>query len=115
MQINLNLFFCFFLSLQGLGGEFVGVSRSEHMVWYVLFIIFAAYAMLPLPLRWSLAAGAITALVHLICFVSLHRFEAPSAYQSPYLVRSPFYFLVLKLVGLNFQIAITRVIQLNFK
>uniref|UniRef100_A0A146MB14 adenylate cyclase n=6 Tax=Lygus hesperus TaxID=30085 RepID=A0A146MB14_LYGHE len=54
------------LNFQGLLGLCYGFSYGESLVWYDLFIIFVTYAMLPLPLRWSLAAGSITPLLHLV-------------------------------------------------
>lgn len=47
-------------------GKCVGFSPPEYLVWYVLFIIFVTYAMLPLPLRWSIAAGTVTSVLHII-------------------------------------------------
>ncbi|KAI1290360.1 Adenylate cyclase type 8 [Halotydeus destructor] len=40
-------------------------SSSTHnkSAWYTLFIVFTTYAMMPLPLRWCVAFGAITAIV----------------------------------------------------
>lgn len=35
-------------------------------MWYVLFIVFVTYAMLPLPLRCCIIAGCTTALLHII-------------------------------------------------
>ncbi|BES95747.1 Adenylate cyclase [Nesidiocoris tenuis] len=54
------------LNVQGLAGLCYGFSRPESLVWYDLFIIFVTYAMLPLPLRWSLAAGSLTPMLHII-------------------------------------------------
>jgi adenylate cyclase 8 len=44
----------------------MGFSKAEYLVWYVLFIVFVTYAILPLPLRWSIATGALTSTLHLI-------------------------------------------------
>ena len=45
---------------------------TTHMVWYILFIIFVTYAVLPLPLLWSLAAAGATVVVHLTTFLAVH-------------------------------------------
>ena len=39
---------------------------EDYLVWYVLFIIFVTYAMLPLQLRWCMSTGLLTAMVHII-------------------------------------------------
>ncbi|CAL4154287.1 unnamed protein product, partial [Meganyctiphanes norvegica] len=40
-------------------------SGQENTMWYLLFTVFVTYAMLPLPLRWGLAGGVVSTLVHL--------------------------------------------------
>jgi adenylate cyclase 8 len=35
-------------------------------VWYILFILFVPYAMLPLPLKWCMIGGTLTATTHII-------------------------------------------------
>ncbi|XP_042869482.1 adenylyl cyclase 78C-like isoform X2 [Penaeus japonicus] len=40
--------------------------ETENYMWYLLFIVFVTYSMLPLPLRWGMLAGSLTALIHLI-------------------------------------------------
>lgn len=35
-------------------------------MWYVLFILFVPYAMLPLPLKWCMIGGTLTATTHII-------------------------------------------------
>lgn len=35
-------------------------------MWYILFVVYAPYAMLPLPLRWCVLAGYGTALTHMV-------------------------------------------------
>ena len=50
------------------------------MVWYILFIIFATFAMLPLPLRWSLVAATVAAVVHLACFTAMQKMSPTAAY-----------------------------------
>lgn len=39
---------------------------EDYLVWYVLFIIFVTYAMLPLQLRWCMSTGLLTAMLHII-------------------------------------------------
>lgn len=53
------------LNLQGFLGEGLGFADSEDLVWYILFIIFVPYAMLPLPLKWCMIAGSVSAICHL--------------------------------------------------
>lgn len=50
----------------GFVGAGLGLSAQEYLVWYVLFIVFVIYAMLPLPLRWCIILGCTTALMHII-------------------------------------------------
>lgn len=50
----------------GFIGAGLGLSAQEYLVWYVLFIVFVTYAMLPLPLRCCIIAGCTTALLHII-------------------------------------------------
>ncbi|GAB0094916.1 Adenylate cyclase [Sergentomyia squamirostris] len=54
------------LNLQGFVGQGLGFAEREYLVWYVLFIIFVPYAMLPLPLKWCMIAGSVSAMCHLI-------------------------------------------------
>ncbi len=35
-------------------------------MWYILFILFVPYAMLPLPLKWCMIGGILTATTHII-------------------------------------------------
>lgn len=50
----------------GFVGEGVGFDDRECIVWYMLFIIFVPYAMLPLPLKWCMIAGTVSAAAHII-------------------------------------------------
>lgn len=45
----------------GFVGEGIGFAEREYLVWYILFTLFVPYAMLPLPLKWCMIAGTITA------------------------------------------------------
>lgn len=58
--------FLFSHAFAGFIGEGVGFSDRECLVWYMLFIIFVPYAMLPLPLKWCMIAGTVSATEHLI-------------------------------------------------
>lgn len=66
-------------------GMSLGFNSSEHLVWYVLFIVFVTYGMLPLPLRWSMIAGFTTAFVHVIVTtvyrMSSHEVSVLSVYR----------------------------------
>ncbi|XP_047494955.1 adenylyl cyclase 78C-like [Penaeus chinensis] len=53
------------LNIQGCISQ-VLCSGTENYMWYLLFIVFVTYSMLPLPLRWGMLAGSLTALIHLI-------------------------------------------------
>lgn len=59
---------------------FVGVfswAESDHS-WYIFFSLFSTYVLLPLPLIWSIVAGATTSALHLLldlcCHYSDHNF-----------------------------------------
>jgi adenylate cyclase 8 len=47
-------------------GEGIGFAEREYLVWYILFILFVPYAMLPLPLKWCMIGGTLTAITHII-------------------------------------------------
>lgn len=55
------------LAFEEIGGA--GVQLTSHMVWYILFIIFATYVMLPLPLLWAVLASGASVVMHLITFL----------------------------------------------
>ncbi|KAL7734736.1 hypothetical protein ACLKA6_011024 [Drosophila palustris] len=52
-------------NIQGFISQGVGFETREYLVWYILFVIFVPYAMLPLPLKWCVVGGTITASCHL--------------------------------------------------
>ncbi|XP_056644231.1 adenylyl cyclase 78C isoform X2 [Diorhabda sublineata] len=54
------------LTVQSFIARGVGFGIKEDLVWYVLFSIFVPYAMLPLPLRWCMIAGALASIGHII-------------------------------------------------
>ncbi|MFT7813041.1 adenylate cyclase type 8-like [Arapaima gigas] len=51
-------------TVQVLSGLVYGLERDQS--WYVLFILFATYTLLPLPLLWSICAGTLTSALHLL-------------------------------------------------
>ncbi|KAH8258604.1 hypothetical protein KR038_001357 [Drosophila bunnanda] len=65
-------------NIQGFVGQGVGFADREYLVWYILFVIFVPYAMLPLPLKWCVVGGTITASCHLavITIIKLQHGEA---------------------------------------
>ncbi|XP_046393451.1 adenylate cyclase type 8-like isoform X2 [Ischnura elegans] len=68
------LFTWILFNTQGFVGEGIGFCESESLVWYILFIVFVTFAMLPLPLRWCIMAGSTTAAIHLI-ITCVHKFQ----------------------------------------
>ncbi|XP_061392005.1 adenylyl cyclase 78C [Musca vetustissima] len=64
-------------NIQGFVGEGVGFADREYLIWYILFVIFVPYAMLPLPLKWCVVGGTITASCHLtvITIIKLQKHE----------------------------------------
>ncbi|XP_017096098.2 adenylyl cyclase 78C isoform X1 [Drosophila bipectinata] len=67
-------------NIQGFVGQGVGFADREYLVWYILFVIFVPYAMLPLPLKWCVVGGTITASCHLavITIIKLQHGETTS-------------------------------------
>ncbi|XP_018899991.2 adenylate cyclase type 8 isoform X2 [Bemisia tabaci] len=63
------------LNVQGFVAESIGLCTREFLLWYVLFIIFVTYAMLPLPLRWCVIGACSTAAldVFLTSFVKFRK------------------------------------------
>ncbi|XP_035533834.1 adenylate cyclase type 8-like [Morone saxatilis] len=57
-------------ALQVLVGVF-SWAESVHS-WYVFFSLFSTYTLLPLPLLWSIVAGATTSTLHLLLDVCCH-------------------------------------------
>jgi adenylate cyclase 8 len=55
-------------------GKGIGFAEREYLVWYILFILFVPYAMLPLPLKWCMIGGTITAVTHII-MTTINKFE----------------------------------------
>ncbi|KAH9634450.1 hypothetical protein HF086_008284 [Spodoptera exigua] len=54
------------LIAQGISGQGIGFQDSENQVWYMLFIVFVPYAMLPLSLIWCIVIGMLSFLSHIL-------------------------------------------------
>ncbi|XP_047507401.1 adenylyl cyclase 78C [Pieris napi] len=54
------------LIAQGLSGQGIGFQAPENQVWYMLFIIFIPYAMLPLSLGWCIVIGLLSSISHVL-------------------------------------------------
>ncbi|CAH0691551.1 unnamed protein product, partial [Chilo suppressalis] len=54
------------LIAQGLGGQGIGFQSPESQVWYMLFIVFVPYAMLPLSLGWCIVIGLLSSMSHVL-------------------------------------------------
>ncbi|CAG7815965.1 unnamed protein product, partial [Allacma fusca] len=54
------------LFFHGFLGIILKTSEPAQIFWYILFVIFVTYAMLPMPLVWSASAASITAIAHLV-------------------------------------------------
>ncbi|CAG9782710.1 unnamed protein product [Diatraea saccharalis] len=54
------------LIAQGLAGEGIGFQSPESQVWYMLFIVFVPYAMLPLSLGWCIVIGLLSSMSHVL-------------------------------------------------
>lgn len=50
----------------GFLAQSLGFATTTNLVWYILFTIFAPYSMLPLPLKWCICGGSLTAVGHLL-------------------------------------------------
>ncbi|KRT86756.1 Adenylate and Guanylate cyclase, partial [Oryctes borbonicus] len=59
------------LNVQAFIGMGLGFTTKEDLVWYVLFAVFVPYAMLPLPLRWCMIAGSLSALFHITMIIAI--------------------------------------------
>lgn len=55
-------------TVQVLVGVFTWTEMNHS--WYVFFTLFSTYTLLPLPLLWSIVAGATTSTLHLLVDVS---------------------------------------------
>ncbi|XP_041063780.1 adenylate cyclase type 8-like [Carcharodon carcharias] len=44
----------------------LGLGLESNETWFILFIVFGTYTMLPIPLLWCILAGTISSVVHLL-------------------------------------------------
>ncbi|KAL1449560.1 hypothetical protein WDU94_002053 [Cyamophila willieti] len=65
------------LNLQGFVSHGIGLNNKEYLIWYILFIVFVTYAMLPLPLRWCFIGGCTTSILHVIITVRIKMNKGP--------------------------------------
>ena len=93
---NKCLFF-YVLVLIGLGYDNIlyfnnneRANMTTHMVWYIMFIIFATYAFFPLPLLWALSAAILTSVIHLILFIGVR--YSSERLISPWEVNNVFFY-----------------------
>ncbi|XP_076661441.1 adenylyl cyclase 78C isoform X4 [Halictus rubicundus] len=61
-----SIFTWLLINSQGFIGAGLDFASQQRLMWYILFVVYAPYAMLPLPLRWCVLAGYGTALTHMI-------------------------------------------------
>ncbi|XP_017881980.1 adenylate cyclase type 8 isoform X3 [Ceratina calcarata] len=61
-----SIFTWLLINSQGFIGAGLDFSNQQRLMWYILFVVYAPYAMLPLPLRWCVLAGYGTALTHMV-------------------------------------------------
>ncbi|XP_017790028.1 PREDICTED: adenylate cyclase type 8 [Habropoda laboriosa] len=61
-----SIFTWLLINSQGFIGAGLDFSSQQRLMWYILFVVYAPYAMLPLPLRWCVLAGYGTALTHMV-------------------------------------------------
>ncbi|XP_012527776.2 adenylyl cyclase 78C isoform X2 [Monomorium pharaonis] len=61
-----SIFTWLLINSQGFIGAGLNFITQQRLMWYILFVVYAPYAMLPLPLRWCVLAGYGTALTHMV-------------------------------------------------
>ncbi|XP_076228761.1 adenylyl cyclase 78C isoform X2 [Nomia melanderi] len=61
-----SIFTWLLINSQGFIGAGLDFPSQQRLMWYILFVVYAPYAMLPLPLRWCVLAGYGTALTHMV-------------------------------------------------
>ncbi|XP_071569284.1 adenylyl cyclase 78C isoform X3 [Temnothorax nylanderi] len=61
-----SIFTWLLINSQGFIGAGLNFTTQQRFMWYILFVVYAPYAMLPLPLRWCVLAGYGTALTHML-------------------------------------------------
>lgn len=50
----------------GISGQGIGFQTPQNQVWYMLFVVFVPYAMLPLSLVWCIVIGILSFLSHIL-------------------------------------------------
>ncbi|XP_057332622.1 adenylyl cyclase 78C isoform X1 [Microplitis mediator] len=58
------------INIQGFIAAGLNFSSQQRIMWYILFVVYAPYAMLPLPLRWCVLAGSGTAISHMTMIIT---------------------------------------------
>ncbi|XP_070148669.1 adenylyl cyclase 78C isoform X1 [Polyergus mexicanus] len=61
-----SIFTWLLINSQGFISAGLNFITQQRLMWYILFVVYAPYAMLPLPLRWCVLAGYGTALTHMV-------------------------------------------------
>ncbi|XP_020287381.1 adenylate cyclase type 8-like isoform X2 [Pseudomyrmex gracilis] len=61
-----SIFTWLLINSQGFISAGLSFITQQRLMWYILFVVYAPYAMLPLPLRWCVLAGYGTALTHMV-------------------------------------------------
>lgn len=95
--------------LAGFVGGGIGFSENEYLVWYVLFTRFVPFAVLPLPLKWCLIGGTVTAIAHIntaITKFELNQIEKPCI-DSSCVVREMVANMLLYM-AINFAVVYTK-------
>lgn len=64
-----SIFTWLLINSQGFIVAGLDFSTQQRLTWYILLIVYAPYAMLPLPLRWCVLAGFGTAFTHIFMAV----------------------------------------------
>ncbi|XP_032455666.1 adenylyl cyclase 78C [Nasonia vitripennis] len=64
-----SIFTWLLINSQGFIVAGLNFLTQQRLMWYILFVVYAPYAMLPLPLRWCVLAGFGTAFTHLLIAV----------------------------------------------
>lgn len=82
-------------------------ETQQRLIWYILFVLYAPYVMLPLPTRWCVLAGFGTASMHflLACLSILNdqrHHEVSSNFKSFYVLASIFWKKVYSETQLQF-------------
>ncbi|XP_034943359.1 adenylyl cyclase 78C isoform X2 [Chelonus insularis] len=65
-----SIFTWLLINIQGFVAGGFNFQSQQRIMWYILFVVYAPYAMLPLPLRWCVIAGSGTAFVHMTMIIA---------------------------------------------